>query len=154
MKGERVQLTPNASSPRFYAGVVNVSEGVVMEATFARPAAGAPPSMWPGFLMEYADSPGALCVVLQPDGMVAVGDFNDNPPFNYTPTAARLPTKGSDWTFGGGAAAVPSRYPNSTEPDIRSGNPGGTGYAYLAQCRGSRIRNRVSQLITTPRIAR
>ena len=133
MKGAKLPLVPNASSPRFYAGGVNVSKGAVMEATFVRPAADANPSTWPGFLMEYADTPGALCVVLQPDGMVAIGDFDDNLPFNYTPSAAQLPTKGSDWTFGGGAAAAASRLSNTTEPDIRSGNPGGTGFAYLAQ---------------------
>jgi len=36
------------------------------------PAAAAPPSSWPGFLIDQGDGL-ALSVALQPDGMVAVG---------------------------------------------------------------------------------
>lgn len=118
----------------FFERLVNVSEGAVVEAQWAMPSPTSRLSDWPGFLIEFANEPGALCIVMQPDGLVAVGNYVRETPFNYSALPAAMPTHdaSSDWAFAGGASAVGSRAPGSNGSDIRSGSPGGHSTAYLA----------------------
>ena len=127
-------------APLPLSGRANVSQGLVMEATFTMPTAEAAPGDWPGFLVENAEPGHATFVGMGADGTAAVGQYTQPDPahdFNWTAGTASgpqtVPTRapgGDDWELENGAAKAPSRIAGGR--DIRSGGPGGTGLALVA----------------------
>lgn len=132
LKGPPLSATFDESHPSYLKDAADPSQGALLEATFLMPAAAAPPSSWPGFLIDQGDGL-ALSVALQPDGMVAVGSYRTYHDVQYAPGGGRaLPAQtAADWALSGGASAVATRMPHGNGSDVRSGGPGGVGHALL-----------------------
>lgn len=131
MKGAPLSTALNRTDPQYFAASADVSAGALLEATFTMPAASTPTSAWPGFLIDQGEGL-ALSVVLQPDGLVAVGNYRTFSDAEYAAGGRDLSAQtAADWLVGGGASTVPTRVPKGNGTDLRSGGPGGTGTAVL-----------------------
>jgi len=131
LKGATLSPSFDTSDPQYLVERANVSAGAVLEATFVMPPPAAPETAWPGFLIDQGAGV-SLSVVLQPDGVVMIGEYRKYADVPYAPSGVLLPTgTATDWLFGGGASAAPTRVPKMSGSDIRSGGPGGVGRAIL-----------------------
>ena len=132
LKGAPLSTSLNQTQPQYFYPTSDASEGALLEAAFSMPSTSTPSSSWPGFLIDQGEGL-ALSVVLQPDGLVAIGDYRTFADAVYAKDGVALPAQAAaDWLVGGGASTVPTRDPKGNGTDLRSGGPGGTGTALLA----------------------
>eukprot|EP00947_MAST-08B_sp_MAST-8B-sp1_P000874 g874.t1 len=148
IKGDPLPVGGDPSS--MGPATANVSQGLVVEASFVVPSASDPIEAWPGFLLE-TKVPGATFVGMDQNGVGCVGAYKTTArshDLNWTVAAAAagtpqpVPTAASDatdWELADGASAAPGKTGGGgggggggATTDIRSGGPGQTTLALVA----------------------